>query len=293
MSLTETTVRNAKSRERPYKLSDEKGLYVQVNPNGSKLWHLKYRFADKEKRLAFGPYPTVTLVMAREQQTEAQRLLRNKVDPGENKKQAKRAAKVATANSFEAVAREWFAKFSSKWAESHSCKVLLRLDNDLIPWMGSRPISSIEADELLATIRRVENRGALDSAHRCLGTSSQIFRYAIATSRAKRNPASDLRGALPPVPDDNHFPSITDPDKVGELLRATMGRPQITREHRSVRCGRWHGVCSVWSFARYTATRLRIFVITTGNSLPGPAQVRTMRADQPGFPADGGGIHAT
>jgi integrase len=223
MSLTETAVRNAKSREKPYKLSDEKGLYVQVNPNGSKLWHLKYRFGDRESRLAFGPFPTVTLAKAREQRTEAQRLLREKVDPGEYKKQAKRAAKVAAANSFEAVAREWFAKFSPKWAETHSCKVLLRLENDLIPWLGSRPISSIEADELLVTIRRVENRGALDSAHRCLGTSSQIFRYAIATSRAKRNPAADLRGALPPVPEDNHFPSITDPEKVGELLRAIDG----------------------------------------------------------------------
>jgi integrase len=129
----------------------------------------------------------------------------------------------AASNSFEAVAREWFAKFSTKWAQSHSCKVLLRLENDLIPWLGSRPISAIEADELLITIRRVENRGALDSAHRCLGTSSQIFRYAIATSRAKRNPAADLRGALPPVPNDNHFPSITDPEKVGELLRAIDG----------------------------------------------------------------------
>jgi integrase len=220
MSVTDTAIKSAKPREKPYKLSDEKGLYVQVNPGGSKLWHLKYRFAGKEKRLAFGAYPGVTLAMAREQQIEAQRLLRNDVDPGEHKKQAKRAAKVAAANSFEAVAREWFAKFSTKWAESHSCKVLLRLDNDLIPWLGSRPISSIEADELLIAIRRVENRGALDSAHRCLGTSSQIFRYAIATSRAKRNPAADLRGALPPVPNDSHFPSITDLDQVGELLRA-------------------------------------------------------------------------
>jgi len=223
MSLTETTVKNSKPREKAYKLSDEKGLYVQVNPNGSKLWHLKYRFADKEKRLAFGPYPTVTLAMAREQRTEAQRLMRDNVDPGEYKKQAKRAAKVAAANTFEAVAREWFAKFSPKWAETHTCKVLLRLENDLIPWLGSRPISSIEADELLVTIRRVEHRGALDSAHRCLGTSSQIFRYAIVTSRAKRNPAADLRGALPPVPDDNHFPSITEPARVGELLRAIDG----------------------------------------------------------------------
>jgi Arm DNA-binding domain len=111
MSLTETAVRNAKSREKPYKLSDEKGLYVQVNPNGSKLWHLKYRFAGRENRLAFGPFPTATLAMAREQRTEAQRLLRDEVDPGEYKKQAKRAAKVAAANSFEAVARDGLQSF--------------------------------------------------------------------------------------------------------------------------------------------------------------------------------------
>jgi len=133
--------------------------------------------------------------MAREQRTDAQRRLREKVDPGEYKKQAKRAAKVAAANSFEAVAREWFAKFSPRWPESHSCKVLLRLENDLMPWLGSRPISSIEADELLVTIRRVEHRGASDSAHRCLGTSSQIFRYAIATSRAAKPGSGSSRRA--------------------------------------------------------------------------------------------------
>jgi integrase len=224
MALTETAARNAKAAEKPYKLFDAKGLYLLVNPSGSKLWCMKYRFNDSEKKLSFGTYPEVTLAAARDKQVEARRLLIDReIDPGEHKRQTKRAAKVAAANSFEAVAREWFAKFSSKWAESHSSKVLLRLNNDLIPWLGSRPISSIEADELLVTIRRVEARGALDTAHRCLGTSSQIFRYAIATSRAKRNPAADLRGALPPIPDDNHFPSITDPIKVGELLRAIDG----------------------------------------------------------------------
>jgi len=223
MALTETAARNAKTSEKPYKLSDARGLYLLVNPSGSKLWCMKYRFNDSEKKLSFGIYPEVSLAIARDKQQEARRLIDDGIDPSERKKQAKRVAKVAAANSFEAVAREWFAKFSTRWADSHSCKVLLRLENDLIPWLGARPISSIEADELLVTIRRVEHRGALDSAHRCLGTSSQIFRYAIATSRAKRNPAADLRGALPPVPDDSHFPSITDPDRVGELLRAIDG----------------------------------------------------------------------
>jgi hypothetical protein len=220
--LTDMAARNAKPREKPYKLSDSKGLYLQVQPNGSKLWRLKYRFNGKERRLAFGAYPEVTLSRARERQIEARRVLDRGIDPGEFKKQAKRAAVVADANTFKAVAREWFLKHSSGWAKSHTDKVLLRLENDLFPWLGSRPVAAIDASELLETIRRIESRGALDAAHRCLRYSSQVFRYAIATARAKRNPASDLRGALPPAK-GGHFASITDPDKVGALLRAIDG----------------------------------------------------------------------
>ncbi len=222
MPLTDTMVRNAKPRAKPYKLSDSKGLYLQVEPSGSKLWRLKYRFNGTERRLAFGIYPDVTLSRARERQIEARRVLDEGIDPGELKKQARRAAVVADANTFEAVAREWFLKHSARWADSHSCKVLLRLESDLFPWLGHRPVSAIEATELLETIRRIEARGALDAAHRCLGYSSQIFRYAIATARSKRNPAADLRGALPPTK-GGHFASITDPEKVGELLRAIDG----------------------------------------------------------------------
>ena len=167
MALTETAARNAKASEKSYKLSDARGLYLLVNPSGSKLWCMKYRFNDTEKKLSFGVYAGVSLAMARGKQSEARRLIDELIDPSEHRKQAKRVAKVAAANSFEAVAREWFARFSTKWADSHSCKVLLRLNNDLIPWLGSRPISSVDADELLVTIRRVENRGALDSAQRC------------------------------------------------------------------------------------------------------------------------------
>jgi integrase len=222
MSLSDTTVRNAKARDKTYKLSDAKGLYLQVEPNGSKLWRLKYRFVGKEKKLSLGAYPEVTLAQARDRQLDARRLLANDVDPGEHKKQTKRAAKLAAVNTFEAVAREWFAKFKPTWAESHSSKVILRLENDLFPWLGSKPVASIEADELLETVRRVEARGTLDTAHRCLGYCGQIFRYAIATARAKRNPASDLRGALPPAK-GGHLASIVDPDGVGELLRAMEG----------------------------------------------------------------------
>ncbi len=222
MSLTDVGVRNAKPRERIYKLGDERGLYLQVEPRGSKLWRLKYRFAEKEKKLALGVYPDVTLAQARERQLEARRLLANGIDPGEYKKQAKRAARVAAANTFESVAREWFSKFAPGWADSHSSKVLLRLENDLFPWLGPRPVAAIEADELLQVIRRVEARGALDTAHRCLQSCGQIFRYAIATARAKRNPAADLRGALPPA-QGGHFASIIDPAGVSELLRAIDG----------------------------------------------------------------------
>ncbi len=219
MPLSDTAVRTARARGKRYKLGDQRGLYLQVEPGGSKLWRLKYRFGEREKKLAFGGYPEVTLSSARELQLEARRLLASGIDPGEHKKQSKRVAKVAGANTFEAIAREWFAKYSSGWAKSHSSKVLLRLDNDIFPWLGARPIASIEADELLEAIRRVEARGALDSAHRCLWTCGQVFRYAIATSRARRNPAGDLRGALPPVR-GKHFASIVDPEKIGGLLRA-------------------------------------------------------------------------
>jgi hypothetical protein len=198
MSLTDTAVKGAKASEKAYKLSDAKGLYLLVNPNGSKLWCLKYRYNDIERKLSFGAYPEITLAAARDRQLEARRLLDNGIDPGEHKKQAKRAASVAGANTFEAIAREWFLKFSSGWAESHSSRMLLRMENDLFPWLGSRPIVSVESDELLETIRRIEARGALDSAHRCHGYCGQIFRYAIATARAKRNPASIFAGRFRP-----------------------------------------------------------------------------------------------
>src|SRR6202042_3194962 len=123
---------------------DQKGLYVEVRPSGGKTWRMRYQFAGKDKKLTFGDYPAVSLGMARDLQIDAQSLILTGVDPSEKKRQAKRAAKIAAASSFEDVAREWFLKFSVRWAESHSSKVLLRLENDLFPWLGSRPISGIE-----------------------------------------------------------------------------------------------------------------------------------------------------
>jgi integrase len=140
----------------------------------------------------------------------------------EQKKQEKRAARLASANSFELVGRQWYLKFSATWAASHSPKVLLRLENNLFPWLGCRPISGLEADEILEALRRIEARGALETAHRCLAYCGQIFRYAIATGRARRNPAADLRGSLPPAR-GKHLASITNPEGIAELLRAIDG----------------------------------------------------------------------
>jgi len=221
-SLTETAIRNAKPREKSYKLGDGRGLYLLVEPNGSKLWRLKYRFAEKDRKLSFGRYPQVTLARARERQLEARRLIDGEVDPLEHKQQEKRATRLANSNSFEAVGREWFLKFSATWAASHSSKVLLRLENNLFPWLGPRPIRSLEAVEILEALRRIEARGALETAHRCLAYCGQIFRYAIATGRAIRDPASDLRGSLPPAR-GKHLASITDPQGIAELLRAIDG----------------------------------------------------------------------
>lgn len=222
MKLNDVAVRKAKSEAKPYKMADGGGMYLEVMPNGSKYWRLKYRYGGKEKRLALGVYPDVPLTLARERRDDARKLLANGVDPGEVKQQSKRATKESAANSFEAIAREWFAKHRHTWADSHSEKILYRLEKDVFPWMGSRPIADIKAPELLAVIRRTESRGALDTAKRIKQNCGQVFRYAVATGRAERDPSQDLRGAIPAAK-QNHFASITDPAKVGELLRAIQG----------------------------------------------------------------------
>lgn len=222
MALTDVAVRNAKPTGKLYRLFDERGMYLEVSATGGKWWRFKYRFEQKEKRLSLGVYPDVGLKDAREQRDELRKLLAKGVDPAEHKK-AKKAAKLDQgANSFEVVAREWFARQSPGWAQSHADKVIQRLEKDIFPWLGSRPVKEIAAPELLAVIRRIEERGAKDTAHRALQNCGQVFRYAVATGRAERDPSGDLRGALPPVRHEN-FASITEPAKVAELLRAIDG----------------------------------------------------------------------
>jgi integrase len=219
MKLTDAAVRKAKTEAKPYKLADGGGLYLEVMPNGSKYWRLKYRYGGKEKRLAFGVYPDVSLADARTRRDEARKLLANDTDPGAVKQAQKAMKQERAANSFEAIAREWFAKHSPGWAQSHASKIIQRFEKDVFPWLGGRPIAEITAPELLAVLRRIESRGALDTAHRAHQNSGQVFRYAVATGRAQRDPSGDLRGALPPAR-GGHFAAIIEPAKAGELLRA-------------------------------------------------------------------------
>lgn len=222
MPLTDTTIRNAKPAGKTIKLFDERGLYLEVSPKGGKWWRLKYRFDGKEKRLSLGVYPDVKLKEARDRRDAARTLLANGIDPSENRKAQNLARTDRAANSFETVAREWFAKYSPNWATSHASKIIQRLEKDIFPWLGSKPIAEITAPELLNTLRRIEKRGALDTAHRAHQNCGQVFRYGIATGRCDRDPAGDLRGALAPAKHE-HFPAITDPAAVGEMLRAIDG----------------------------------------------------------------------
>jgi hypothetical protein len=166
MALSDVNVRNEKPGTKQKKLFDGDGLFLLVTPQGGKCWRFKYRFGGKEKLLALGTYPEVPLSDARHRRDDARKLLANGVDPSEVKKAQKAARSEIVANSFEVVAREWFGKSSKSWAPSHTEKIKARLENDLFPWLGKRPISEIEPPELLAALRRIEERGAVDTAHR-------------------------------------------------------------------------------------------------------------------------------
>jgi integrase len=221
MPLTDPAVRNAKPSSKPYKLTDSGGLYLLVN-NAGKYWRFDYRFVGKRKTLAIGVYPAITLAKARERRDEARKLLAHDTDPSMVKAVQKQTRQQGAANSFEAVAREWHAKKLPGWAPATASRVLRSLEKDMFPWLGALPIKDITAPTLLATIRRVESRGALELAHRIREMAGQVFRYAVATGRAERDPSGDLRGALPPVRAKHHA-SVTDPEQIATLLRAIDG----------------------------------------------------------------------
>ena len=216
--LTDTAIRSAKPQEKPYKLADGQGLYLLVQPSGSRLWRLKYRIDGREKLLSVGIYPAVSLKIARERRDDARRMMAAGVDPSAKRK----AERAARADTFEAIAREWLTLKSKSLTERTYEKRLSRLEAFVFPYLGKRPVSTITAPDLLTVLKRVEARGKNETAHRVRSESSAVFRYAIATGRAERDPAADLRGALAPVVVRNHA-AITEPTKIGELLRAIHG----------------------------------------------------------------------
>lgn len=222
MPLTNTAILNAKPGAKPAKMFDERGLFLIVTPAGGKWWRFRYKFDNKEKLLSLGVYPDVGLKGARERRDEARKLLAQGIDPGENRKAQKTAKHDRAANSFEVVAREWYAKYAPNWAAHHGNRIIRRFERDIFPWIGGRPIADVTAPELLAVARRIESRGALETAHRALGNCGQVFRYAVATGRAIRDPSGDLRGALPPVKEE-HFAAVTEPKQAAGLLRTLDG----------------------------------------------------------------------
>jgi len=226
MPLTDTAIRAAKPADKPVRLFDSGGLYLEVAPAGGKWWRLKYRFGGKEKRLSLGTYPDTGLKDARTRRDHARKLLADGIDPGENRKEAKREEAAKAINSFEAVAREWYEKQAGSWVAAHAKDVLRRLEVNIFPEVGSRPIADIDAPELLAAVRKIEARGAHDLAHRVLAVCGQVFRYGIATGRCSRALAGDLRGAL--TPHVKKHQSAVRPEELPDLLRQIDRYDQTT-----------------------------------------------------------------
>jgi integrase len=217
MPLTDKQAKQAKAKDKAYRLSDERGMYLEITTTGRKYWRLKYRYGGKEKRLAIGVYPEITLKKARELRNDARLLLKDGIDPSAQKRIKKITQHDNSTNSFELVALEWLAKEKSQWSESHTKRVTRSLEKDLFPYIGKQPIADITPPELLMALRRVESRGAIETAHRVKQVAGQVFRYGVATGRCERDPSADLKGALA-NPVTKHLAAITDPKQVGQLL---------------------------------------------------------------------------
>jgi integrase len=234
MPLTDKAIGAAKARDRAFKLADEKGLFLLVSPvrrgpegRASKLWRFKYRFGGKEKLLALGSYPEISLAEARRRRDVAREQVASGKDPSETRKRDRRESKRRSANSFEAVAKDYVDAYSNRWSQAYARDVLHRLISNIFPDLGGRPIAEIEAPELLEVLRKMEARGAHDLAHRMQQLCGQVFRFGVATGRCSRDPAADLKGALTP-PKRNHMAAIR-PEELPELLRkidAYDGEPQ-------------------------------------------------------------------
>jgi len=217
VALTDTAIRNAKPKDKTYVLNDGRGLNLEISPKGGKWWRLRYTFGGKPNRISLGTYPEISLVQARERREEARKLIAQGIDPSNARKDA-RVQEQQQIETFELVARQWHEKFNSKWTPGHAARIMTSLQQDAFPWIGSKAIRSILPPEVLSVARRVESRGAIETAHRLVGNIGMVFRYAVAAGLADSDPTRDLRGALSPT-NEKHHASLTEPGTVGELLR--------------------------------------------------------------------------
>ena len=218
MPLTDTRIRSLKPSQKPTKYADGNGLYLYLSSSGKKLWRMAYSVGGKEKVLSFGEYPVVSLEKAREKRKEAKQLLSEGVDPGAHKKAVKEALLSESRDTFQNIAMEWHATRTLNFTDKHRGTVLYRLEKYIFPIVGHRHIAGMEAPDILAVVKPIEQKSQHETARRLLQVISQIFRYAIITGRAKRNPATDLHGALPPR-NVTHRAALTEPEKVAQLLR--------------------------------------------------------------------------
>jgi integrase len=206
--LTAAECKNARPKDQPFKLYDEKGLYLLIHPNGSKYWRLKFRVAGTEKLLALGVYPEVPLALARMKRDEARTLLSRGIDPGAARQQEKQTMLIATASSFETIAREWLNHVRHKWSKNHSTYTLRRFEAYVFSKIGRIPIAEVSTPALLGVARSIESQGTIETAHKVMNACGQVFRYAIASGRCERNPVGDLKGAIKSRPAAKHMNAV-------------------------------------------------------------------------------------
>jgi len=217
--LTAKALKAAKPKEKPYKMHDSGGLFVIIRPNGRKWWRFRYRLAGKTKELSMGTFPEVTIRQARLARDEARQMLAQGIDPASVRAARRFVPGGDGEETFMALAREWHERFKTKWSPATAARIWRMLERDVLPWIGSRPLTTLQPIDVLSTVRRIEERGAIDTAHRVLSICNQVLRYAVQTGRLQSNPARDLAGALPPA-QVTHRAAITDPEEFGRLLRA-------------------------------------------------------------------------
>lgn len=230
MPLTDAKLRSLKAKNAAYKVSDSEGLYLLVPVTGAKLWRFAYRFDGKQKSFALGKYPGISLLNARRSRDDAKRLLLDGVDPSVDRKAQRRKRSIAAGNTFEAVTNEWFRINENGWAESYSIRLRSRLDDDLLPSLGKRPIAEIQPLEILDAIRKIEARDAIEMARRVMQMASGIFRYGVATASCGRDPTTDLKGALKPPKAAKHrtaLPAKEVPEFVAALPNNFLARMAV------------------------------------------------------------------